>query len=856
MRNWKAFLALSFVVFLVVCASKAADSFSLAPPEQWINVQSLATDLNPTTNAADGNLQYVLIDDQVNVSRNEHYRRIVEEPINANGVQDCVQLSIDFDPSYEHLVIHDIVIRRGTNILNRLDSGKIKLIQQERDLDMNVYNGEVSAVLFLEDVRIGDRIDYSYTLTGANPIFGGHYLGNCYLQWANVVADERFRLLWPSHRYLGIKDHGTETRPAVTERGETTEYVWELTNLPAINEEDSLPSWYDAFPWVQFSEFASWKEVAQWAAQFYPRPKQMDPKLQEKVSQWMRLYPSPKARLAAALDFVQNDIRYMGIEVGPNSHQPNDPSLVFERRFGDCKDKAYLFCTLLQAMGIDASEVLVDADNLGTIQDWLPSPYAFNHVVTRVRLDGKTYWLDPTAINQGGAIDARFFPDYGRGLVARPDTTDLTIIPQQRAGWPKTTVQETFAVHGRKEPAEFTVQTLAEGSDANQLRQTFADQTRDELQKNYLNYYARQYPDIKMARPLEVFDHREQNTFETIEHYRIQQFWTLSDDKKNYECDFYPQTIRDLFAEPNTTLRSMPLGMTYPCHSILITKVILPEEWPVDEITNHFQCPVAELDAKRVVDTNIFTMTYEYQTLSNFVSAAAMPDYVKALNQMKDALGYSLTWANEDISSVTGPKAAAQHKGNFNWSIGALGGIYLILLGVAAAAIHQFRPKLPPPLPTDESGLQPSGLGGWLILPAIALVVSPIRTFCTLAGTFAVYAPDSWHTLTDPSGAAYNSFWAPVLIYEFLTNLTIIAFSLLLLLLFFQRRRTFPTMYIVFLAFCAVTATIDHFWVQLIPAVANKTAGFDKIMTQNYSACLIWIPYMLNSKRVKATFLR
>ena len=148
------------------------------------------------------------------------------------------------------------------------------------------------------------------------------------------------------------------------------------------------------------------------------------------------------------------------------------------------------------------------------------------------------------------------------------------------------------------------------------------------------------------ARPLEVLDHREQNTFETIEHYQIQQFWALSDDKKNYECNFYPQTIRDLFAEPNTTLRSMPLGMTYPCQSILITKVIMPEEWPVDNETNHFQCAGAELDANRTVDKNTFVMTYEYRTLSNFVSAAAMPDYVGTLDQMKNALGYSLTWAN------------------------------------------------------------------------------------------------------------------------------------------------------------------------------------------------------------------
>ncbi|HTV41969.1 MAG TPA: DUF3857 domain-containing protein [Candidatus Sulfotelmatobacter sp.] len=858
MGNWKALLLLHCFVVLIACARavSAADSFSIAPPAQWVNVQSLAADVESTTNTTDDNLQYVLLDDQVNVSLNEHYHRVVEEPVNANGVQDCVQLSMDFDPSYERLVIHDIVIHRGTNVLNRLDAGKIKVIQQERDLDMNVFNGEVSAVVFLEDVRIGDRIDYSYTVIGANPIFGGRYIDNFYLGWSSPVAKQRFRLLWPTRRFLGIKNHGTEAKPAVKENGDTTEYVWEFANLPAINAEDLLPTWYDAYPWVQFSEFASWEKVGQWAANLYPHPKNIDPKLQEKISQWMQLYQSPEARLAAALEFVQNDIRYMGIEVGPNSHQPNDPSLVFERRFGDCKDKSYLFCTLCQAMGIDASEIMVDTGNMGTVQDWLPSPYAFDHVVSRVRLNGKTYWLDPTAVNQGGAIDDRFFPDYGCGLLARPDTTDLTIIPQQQAGWPKTTIRETFVVHERKEPAEYTVQTLAVGSDADQLRQTFADQTREELQKNYLNYYAKEYPNISVARPLEVVDHRDQNTFETIEHYKIQQFWTLSDDKKNFECDFYPQTIRDLFVEPATTLRSMPLAMTYPCHSILTTKVILPEDWPIDGETNHFQCDAAELDATRVIGKNSFEMTYEYQTLSNVVSPAAMPDYVKTLNQMKDALGYSLTWATDDVSVVSSTPAKTPNNATFNWTIGALGGIYLILLAVVAAAVHHFWRGAPMPPPLDASGVQLSGLGGWLILPAIGLFLSPLRAFMAVAGNASVYAPETWHTLTDPSGAAYNGLWAPLLILEFLSNLTIMVFAILLLILFFQRRRIFPVLFIVFLVFVAVTTTIDHFSVQLIPAAAKQAGDSTTDLTQCYVPCLIWIPYMLNSRRVKSTFLR
>jgi transglutaminase-like putative cysteine protease len=859
MPNWKAASLPHFLIFFLVLlagilSGHAAGSFAIAPPAAWVKVQSLAS-LASSTNSSDENIKYVLLDDQVNVSSAEHYHRIVQQPVNANGVQDCVQISMDFDPSYQRLVIHDICIRRGTNVINRLEPEKIKVIQQEKDLDMNIYNGESSAVLFLEDVQVGDEIDYSYTVTGSNPIFGGRYLDDFYLQWANTVDDERFRLLWPTNRYLGIKNHGGDVQPVVTQGGNTREYLWELHDVPSVNEEDSLPSWYDPYPWVQFSEFATWQDVAQWTLPLYPEPKQLGPEVQAKISEWEQAYPRPEARLAAALAFVQDEIRYMGIEVGPNSHQPNDPQLVFQRRFGDCKDKAYLFCTLLHAMGIDASEALVDTEDVYTVGKWLPSPYAFNHVVTRVALNGKVYWLDPTELHQGGAIDQRFFPNYGYCLLVRPGTKDLTAIPQQHAGWPKTTVTETFVVRGQKEPADFTVRTLAEGRDADDLRSTFADKRRDELQKNYLNYYAHQYPKIKTAAPLQVIDHREENEFETIEHYQIQGFWTLSDDKKNYECDFYPQLVRDLLDEPTTTLRGMPLAITYPNHEIFQTTVILPSPWPIEGETDHLQSAAAQLDTQRSISKNILRMSYDYQTLGDFVSTSSVPAYVTTLGQMKDALGYSLTWAKDDATA-----ASPTSLDNINWSILALASAYLFLLMIVAIAIQVLavlkpRSGIPPVLP-DESERRLSGLGGWLILPCIGLVIGPIVNSLQIIKSAAVFAPDSWHNLTDPSGTAYNSLWAPVLISELLVNLTLIVFAILLLALFFQRRWMFPKLFIAFMLFAAIMATLDHLATHLIPAAARESAVFDRALAQNYLGCFVWIPYMLVSKRVKATFIK
>ena len=49
-----------------------------------------------------------------------------------------------------------------------------------------------------------------------------------------------------------------------------------------------------------------------------------------------------------AVNFVQNEIRYMGIETGKYSHKANSPEKVFKQRYGDCKDKSLLLASILK----------------------------------------------------------------------------------------------------------------------------------------------------------------------------------------------------------------------------------------------------------------------------------------------------------------------------------------------------------------------------------------------------------------------------------------------------------------------------------------------------------------------------
>ena len=150
---------------------------------------------------------YLLFDKQVNAATSEIFVRVVKEIVSEGGVQSGANLSFSFDPSYQELVVHQVSIQRGSERLERLDPAKFRMIQKETVLNRQVYNGTLSALLFLEDVRVGDRIEYAFTVRGFNPVLRGKYSEIFLSQMAIPVERLRFRLLWPSDRMLSIQNH-------------------------------------------------------------------------------------------------------------------------------------------------------------------------------------------------------------------------------------------------------------------------------------------------------------------------------------------------------------------------------------------------------------------------------------------------------------------------------------------------------------------------------------------------------------------------------------------------------------------------------------------------------------------------
>jgi len=160
------------------------------------------------------------------------------------------------------------------------------------------------------------------------------------------------------------------------------------------------------------------------------------------------------------------------------------------------------------------------------------------------------------------------------------------------------------------------------------------------------------------------------------------------------------------------------------------------------------------------------------------------------------------------------------------------------------------------PLPAQQAAnAEPSGLGGWLILPAISLCISPlIILWQVVTMHLAVFTDGRWEALTTEGSAAYHPMWGPLLIYELLLNSGTVIFTVVAAVFFFTRRAAAPKLMIALYLARVVLMVGDQLLTASIPAV-EKAEGMPEALRAAFQAC-VWIPYFLVSKRVKNTFVR
>jgi hypothetical protein len=336
-------------------------------------------------------------------------------------------------------------------------------------------------------------------------------------------------------------------------------------------------------------------------------------------------------------------VRYLGFELGANSHRPHPPEWVLARRFGDCKDKSLLLVALLEGLGLRAEPALVNTRTQAGLDGWLPTPLAFDHVIVRAQVEGREVWVDPTRTLERGGLEGREPPAFGRALMVSPDATALVPIPEPAPREPQVDVEEHYEAKEEGGPATLEVVTRYRGGEADRMRRHTATTPLADVARDALNFYARRDARIRPQGELRVEDDAERNVLTVTERYVIEDFWDEQDARH-----FWAWPIEEQLPSPQIAQRTQPLAVPHPVDVRYAVRLTLPHPPDVAPDRREVQSAAFRFDAHVRSEGRQLRLDYRLRSRQGQLTPEAVPAHLEDLRRVRELLGFETSFPKPD----------------------------------------------------------------------------------------------------------------------------------------------------------------------------------------------------------------
>lgn len=592
----------------------------------------------------DREINYLLVNRQYKFEKadTERYYHYVDELLTPNAVEKNSTITVNFDPAYQTVIFHQLHrIRKGVEV-DIFDMSRLDLYRVETERDKLIYNGTLQLSYLIPDVRVGDILDYSFTVNGKNPAIGAHFTGGFPHAYSVAVQHQSLRVLYPNQTKFQIKSYGETISPKISQRGELTEYIWDNWDIAAMTVDTNTPPSVITYPTTVFSTFDSWEAIGAYFAPFYDVTQAgLDP-IRQIAADIRAQHQTPKTRLRAALDFVQREIRYLGIELGKGGYIPRQPNQVLLSRFGDCKDMTLLLIAILAELEIEAVPFLVNSDTTDAVNRYIPTHGAFDHVIVSAFLDDKTYYLDPTRGVQLGDLNHLQQGHFGKGLVIAIDGPGMIDAPVPIPDFWKD-ITDTYDTVAEPGAILLTSVTNYRMGQADSMLAWYRREGAAAAERSFLEYYQNDHPQIEQMTPLELDIDEAGGEITITGKYRIPEAW--QEDDAPDTVYFYAPAGDVLYDIPKFigASRILPFKLPYPLSTRQTLRFILDDTWGIENNQEFIDHPAFKFSRVERFFNNIDTVEHRYQAKSNEISAEDFRETMAGIRRARNITGVSLT---------------------------------------------------------------------------------------------------------------------------------------------------------------------------------------------------------------------
>jgi hypothetical protein len=204
-------------------------------------------------------------------------------------------------------------------------------------------------------------------------------------------------------------------------------YSWQAVGLKAVDKEPYSPGSLEILPSLLMGlgsfeieghkgSLSSWDRYSRFYHDLWKDRKSLPDYVVQEVHALTDGLADDRSKIRALYKYLQQNMRYVSIQLGIGGIQPFTPEFVAENKYGDCKALSNYMCCMLSEVGIEAYPALVYGGR--SLQyDVEPSFTfdAFNHVI--VYVPSEDLWLECTSNSAPTGYLSSFTADRNTLLV-------------------------------------------------------------------------------------------------------------------------------------------------------------------------------------------------------------------------------------------------------------------------------------------------------------------------------------------------------------------------------------------------------------------------------------------------------
>lgn len=256
------------------------------------------------------------------------------------------------------------------------------------------------------------------------------------------VEQSEFIVTIPGELDLRFKAKNTSIKPVITTESNKKIYKWTAAELPALEYESGSVSQESRYPKILISpnkfqldgyegDLSSWQNFGKWYGALAKDAINLSAERKLFFNEMVKDLKEDKQKIKSIYSYLQNNFRYVSIQLGIGGFKPFDAGFVDKKKYGDCKALSNYMQACLSAVGIKSYQALINASyNKAPVDPDFPHN-SFNHVILCVPAEKDSVWLECTSNTTDFGVlgnftenrNALLITEDGGKLVATPKST-------------------------------------------------------------------------------------------------------------------------------------------------------------------------------------------------------------------------------------------------------------------------------------------------------------------------------------------------------------------------------------------------------------------------------------------------